>query len=132
VATPSALAKRHVKEADWLPVATRFCVEEGHLDQIQAAALACQYPPLPDYSQCNEDEGDESESLQSVSRRLLNYMRGRKKAEIGDEMCRQVWYRPCEDATPDAIKSALRKANLFLSSRSVKTLSRSDMQINWA
>jgi hypothetical protein len=132
VALPAALAKRNLKEAQWLPVATRFCVDEGLLDQIQAAALAGQHSPLPDDSQCDEDEGEESERLQGVPRRLINYMKDRKKAEIGDAMCRQVWYKGCEDVSDDAIKSALRRANQFLCSRSGKTLSKSDTQIIWA
>jgi hypothetical protein len=132
VALPSTLAKLNLKEADWLPVATRFCVDEGLLAQIQAAALVCLPSPLSDESEGNEDEGDGSGALQGVTHRLLDYMKDRKKAEIDDEMCRKVWYKPCGDVSEDAIKSALRKANQFLSSRSQKTLSRSGMQIRWA
>jgi hypothetical protein len=132
VALPSILAELNLKEADWLPVATRFCVDKGLLDQIQAAALACLPSPLSDESERNDDEGDGSGALQGVPRRLLDYMKDRKKTEIDDEMCRAIWYKPCHDVSEDAIKSALRKVNQFLSSRSQETLSRSGIQIHWA
>jgi hypothetical protein len=60
------------------------------------------------------DQADDDEELQPVPRRLLRYMKGRKAAELGDDLCQHVWHELAENVTARAVTGAVHKVNEYL------------------